>query len=138
LLIYDALYDFSRVPHNPAPLSAVERAHSERVAAHIREFVASQGGVIGFDAYMRLALYSPAWATTAPVPPSSAAAAISSPRRKCRACSRAVLARQAAEILQVTGGDILELGAGLGTMAADVLLELRRSIACRRAIASSK
>jgi len=106
------------------PLSAVERAHSERVAAHIREFVASQGGVIGFDAYMRLALYSPGLGyysagaaklggggdfVTAPE--------VSSLFSRC-------LARQAAEILQVTGGDILELGAGLGTMAADVLLEL--------------
>jgi len=34
------------------------------------------------------------------------------------------LARQVADILEVTGGDVLELGAGLGTMAADVLGEL--------------
>ena len=106
------------------PLSAVERAHAERVSAHIREFVAAQGGVIGFDAYMRLALYSPGLGyysagaaklggdgdfVTAPE--------VSSLFSRC-------LARQAAEILQVTGGDILELGAGLGTMAADILLEL--------------
>ena len=40
-------------------LSAVESLHSERVAAHIREFIGAQGGSIGFDAYMRLALYAP-------------------------------------------------------------------------------
>src|SRR6185503_17370382 len=34
------------------------------------------------------------------------------------------LARQIAEVLEVTGGDVLELGAGLGTMAADLLTEL--------------
>jgi SAM-dependent MidA family methyltransferase len=34
------------------------------------------------------------------------------------------LARQAAEVLAETGGSILELGAGSGRMAADVLLEL--------------
>jgi len=34
------------------------------------------------------------------------------------------LARQVAEVLEVTGGDVLELGAGLGTMAADLLTEL--------------
>ena len=34
------------------------------------------------------------------------------------------LARQCAEVLQVTGGEILELGAGSGRMAADVLTEL--------------
>ena len=40
-------------------LNADERAHSERVAAHIRAFLRERGGVIGFDAWMRLALYAP-------------------------------------------------------------------------------
>jgi SAM-dependent MidA family methyltransferase len=102
----------------------MERAHSGRVAEHIREFMAAHGGVIGFDAFMRLALYAPglgyysAGATkfggagdfvTAPE--------VSSLFSRC-------LARQVADILEVTGGDVLELGAGLGTMAADVLTEL--------------
>ena len=106
------------------PLDADQRAHSERVAAHIREFIDAHGGVIGFDAFMRLALYAPglgyysAGATklgddgdfvTAPE--------LSSLFSRC-------LARQAAEVLRVTGGDVLELGAGLGTMAADILTEL--------------
>jgi len=106
------------------PLGVEERAHSARVAAHIREFVAAQGGVIGFDAYMRLALYSPGLgyysAGAAKLGGSGdfvTAPEVSSLFSRC-------LARQAAEILQVTGGDILELGAGLGTMAADILLEL--------------
>lgn len=106
------------------PLNDLERAHSGRVAEHIREFMAAHGGVIGFDAFMRLALYAPglgyysAGATkfggagdfvTAPE--------VSSLFSRC-------LARQVADILEVTGGDVLELGAGLGTMAADVLTEL--------------
>jgi SAM-dependent MidA family methyltransferase len=106
------------------PLDAEQRAHSERVAAHIRDFIDAHGGVIGFDAFMRLALYAPglgyysAGATklggdgdfvTAPE--------LSSLFSRC-------LARQAAEVLRVTGGDVLELGAGLGTMAADILTEL--------------
>src|SRR6186713_2326003 len=106
------------------PLSPAEHAHAERVAAHIRGFIAAHGGVIGFDTYMRLALYAPglgyysAGATkfgdagdfvTAPE--------ISSLFSRC-------LARQVAEVLEVTGGDVLELGAGLGTMAADLLAEL--------------
>ncbi len=107
------------------PLSADEQAHSRRVVEHIRAFIASQGGVIGFDAFMRLALYAPglgyysAGATklggegdfvTAPE--------ISSLFSRC-------LARQTADVLIETGGDVLELGAGSGRMAADVLLELR-------------
>ena len=106
------------------PLDATQRAHAGRVAEHIRSFIASQGGVVGFDAYMRQALYAPglgyysAGATklgaggdfvTAPE--------VSSLFSRC-------LARQVAEVLEVTGGDVLELGAGLGTMAADVLVEL--------------
>jgi SAM-dependent MidA family methyltransferase len=105
-------------------LSAEERAHSDRLADHIREFVREHGGTIGFDAYMRMALYAPglgyysAGATklgadgdfvTAPE--------ISGLFSRC-------LARQAADVLRDTGGDVLELGAGSGRMAADVLTEL--------------
>src|SRR4029078_5285685 len=106
------------------PLTPAEHAHAERVAAHIRAFIGAHGGAIGFDTYMRLALYAPglgyysAGATkfggagdfvTAPE--------VSSLFSRC-------LARQVAEVLELTGGDVLELGAGLGTMAADLLTEL--------------
>jgi SAM-dependent MidA family methyltransferase len=105
-------------------LTVDERAHSERVVEHIRAFMGERGGVIGFDAWMRLALYAPglgyysAGATklggggdfvTAPE--------ISSLFSRC-------LARQCADVLRVTGGDVLELGAGSGRMAADILTEL--------------
>jgi SAM-dependent MidA family methyltransferase len=106
------------------PLNADEQAHSRRVAEHIRAFVSARGGIIGFDAWMRLALYAPglgyysAGATkfggagdfvTAPE--------VSSLFSRC-------LARQCAEVLRETGGSVLELGAGSGRMAADVLTEL--------------
>jgi SAM-dependent MidA family methyltransferase len=102
----------------------LQLAHSRRVVQHIREFMASRGGVIGFDAWMRLALYAPGLGyysagatklgeagdfTTAPE--------ISSLFSRC-------VARQVAEVLAITGGDVLELGAGSGRMAADVLTEL--------------
>jgi SAM-dependent MidA family methyltransferase len=105
-------------------LNTDERAHSERVVAHIRAFMRERGGVIGFDAWMRLALYAPglgyysAGATklgsngdfvTAPE--------VSSLFSRC-------LARQCADVLRDTGGDVLELGAGSGRMAADILTEL--------------
>ncbi len=106
------------------PLNADERAHSERVAAHIRTVMGAHGGTIGFDSYMRMALYAPglgyysAGATklggggdfvTAPE--------VSSLFSRC-------LGRQTADILRNTGGDVLELGAGSGRMAADILTEL--------------
>ena len=40
-------------------LNAEELAHSQRVVEHIRGFMQQHGGVIGFDAWMRLALYAP-------------------------------------------------------------------------------
>src|SRR5512145_1392830 len=43
----------------PEP-SADARAHSERVAAHIRGDIARAGGWIGFARFMELALYAPA------------------------------------------------------------------------------
>src|SRR3954468_21783740 len=85
-------------------LNPVEHAHAERVAAHIRGFIAAHGGAIGFDAYMRLALYAPGLGyysagatklgmagdfTTAPE--------VSSLFSRC-------LARQVAEVLEITGG----------------------------------
>jgi SAM-dependent MidA family methyltransferase len=106
------------------PLSDDELAHSRRVIEHIRAFMSARGGVIGFDAWMRLALYAPGLGyysagasklggegdfVTAPE--------VSSLFSRC-------LARQAADVLRDTGGDILELGAGTGRMAADVLTEL--------------
>jgi len=105
-------------------LSAVERAHAERVAAHIREFMAAQGGVIGFDAFMRLALYSPGlgYYSAGAAKLGSSGDFITAP--EVSSLFSRCLARQTADILQTTEGDILELGAGLGTMAADILLEL--------------
>jgi SAM-dependent MidA family methyltransferase len=106
------------------PLNADELAHSQRVIEHIRGFMQQHGGVIGFDTWMRLALYAPGLGyysagatkfgssgdfTTAPE--------IGSLFSRC-------LARQCADVLRVTGGEILELGAGSGRMAADVLTEL--------------
>ena len=64
-------------------------------------------------------------ATTARAPPSSAVAAISSPRRRSRACFRAAWRARWPTCSRSPGGDVLELGAGLGTMAADVLTRAR-------------
>lgn len=105
-------------------LNADERAHSARVSAHIRAFIEEQGGVIGFDAFMRLALYAPGLGYY------SAGAAkfggtgdfVTAP--EISGLFSRCLARQVAEVLQTTGGDVLEFGAGSGRMAADVLTEL--------------
>jgi len=106
------------------PLNAAERAHAGRVSGHIHDFIAQQGGVIGFDAYMRLALYAPGlgYYSAGATKLGGAGDFVTAP--EVSSLFSRCLARQVAEVLEVTGGDVLELGAGLGTMAADVMLEL--------------
>jgi SAM-dependent MidA family methyltransferase len=115
----------SRAPVTTLPLlDAEESAHSRRVVEHIRAFMAANGGTIGFDAWMRLALYAPAlgYYSAGATKLGGAGDFITAPEVSSL-FSRCV-ARQAADVLQMTGGDILELGAGTGRMAADILTEL--------------
>jgi SAM-dependent MidA family methyltransferase len=106
------------------PLNADELAHSQRVVEHIRTFVQRHGGVIGFDAWMRLALYAPGlgYYSAGATKLGSSGDFVTAP--EMGSLFSRCLARQCAEVLQVTGGEILELGAGSGRMAADVLTEL--------------
>lgn len=110
----------------PEP-DAAALSHSERVRAHIVNEIDHAGGIISFADYMSQVLYAPglgyysAGATkfgtagdfvTAPE--------ISSLFGRC-------LAQQCQEILgYLEGGDILELGAGSGKLAVDLLRELER------------
>ena len=106
------------------PLSAEELAHSQRVVEHIRGFMKQHGGVIGFDAWMRLALYAPGlgYYSAGATKLGGSGDFVTAP--EMGSLFSRCLARQCAEVLQVTGGEILELGAGSGRMAADVLTEL--------------
>ena len=61
------------------------------------------------------------WVTTARAASRSAPAATSSPPPRCPTLFSRCVARQCAQVLAVTGGGILELGAGTGRMAAAVL-----------------
>ena len=105
----------------PEP-DAAARAHGERVAAHLHDAIADAGGTLPFDRFMELALYAPGLGyysagarrfgrdgdfVTAPE--------LSPLFGRC-------VAAQAAEVLEALGGgDLLELGAGRGTLAADLL-----------------
>lgn len=105
-------------------LSEDERAHVAVVAGHIREFIREQGGVIGFDAFMRLALYAPGLGYYSAGATKLGAAGDFVTAPEVSSLFSRCLARQTADVLADTGGDILELGAGSGRMAADVLTEL--------------
>jgi SAM-dependent MidA family methyltransferase len=102
-----------------------ESAHAAHVLQRIRERIIAAGGWLPFADYMQLALYEPGLGyysagshklgaggdfTTAPE--------ISPLFGRC-------LARQCAEVLEpLQGGDIVEVGAGSGRLAFDVLVEL--------------
>ncbi len=110
------------------PQPTVEAAaHSQQLVDVLRREIEQQGGVIAFDRYMELALYAPGLGyytagahkfgeegdfVTAPE--------ISPIFGRC-------LARQSGQVLDaIGGGDCLEVGAGTGRLAADLLAELEQ------------
>jgi SAM-dependent MidA family methyltransferase len=107
------------------PLSPEEEQHSRAATALIRERLAAAGGWLAFDEYLELALYAPGLgyysAGSAKLGPEGdfvTAPEVSDLFTDC-------VARQCADVLAETGGgQILELGAGTGRMAARLLLSL--------------
>jgi SAM-dependent MidA family methyltransferase len=109
----------------PAPgLEAAQ--HSARLVELIRRDIAAQGGWISFARYMEMALYAPglgyymAGAHKFGEPGDFITAPELSP------LFGRTLARQVAEIMASSNPHILELGAGSGKLAADMLAELEQ------------
>lgn len=102
------------------------RAHSETLRARITEAIDDAGGVIGFDRFMAMALYEPGLGYYSAGQRRFGAGGDFTTAPLTSALFSRTLARQCAEVLAVTGGDILEFGAGSGQMAADVLTELQQ------------
>ncbi len=100
--------------------------HSQKLLARIKQEISAQGGAISFRRYMEMALYEPGLgyyvAGTHKIGEQGdfiTAPEISPLFSRC-------IANQCAEVLGNNKGDILELGAGSGTMACDILLELEK------------
>jgi SAM-dependent MidA family methyltransferase len=99
-------------------------AHSRRLAEYIVVEIEQARGWIGFDRYMDACLYTPglgyyaAGATKFGGPGDFVTAP------EISSLFSHTLALQVAEVLAATGGDVLELGAGSGRMAADMLKRL--------------
>ena len=113
----------SAVPDLPLPESlALE--HSTRLVDRIRDEIERHDGWMSFERFMEMALYEPGLGyysagsrKLGPAGDFVTAPEISPLFSRC-------LARQCREVLTALGGgDILELGAGSGIMAADVLAE---------------
>lgn len=104
-------------------LQAQEAEHSRKVADLIRERIRAAGGWLSFEPFMDLALYAPGLgyysAGSLKIGPGGdfvTAPEVSDLFSRC-------VAEQCAQVLK-SGGDVLELGAGTGRMAAAVLTAL--------------
>ncbi len=108
----------------PEP-DADARAHGARVAAAIREAIADAGGILPFDRFMELALYAPGlgYYSAGASRFGTSGDFVTAP--ELSSLFGGCIARQAVELFDALGGgDLLELGAGRGTLAADLLTAL--------------
>ena len=106
-------------------LSTDEVQHTRRVAAYLADEIAASGGWIGFERYMEIVLYAPGLGyysagarKLGPGGDFTTAPEISSLFGAC-------VAQQCADVLRdLGGGSIMEIGAGSGGLAADILSRL--------------
>lgn len=101
------------------------REHSNRLIESIRAELTQSGGRMPFDRFMELALYAPGlgYYTAGARKFGEAGDFVTAP--EISPLFARCLARQCRELLaELAGGDLLEVGAGTGVLAADLLLEL--------------
>lgn len=106
-------------------LTPEEQAHSARLERRICEEIDARGGWISFERFMEMALYEPGlgYYSAGAVKLGSAGDFITAP--EISPLFSRCMAAQCAEIFEQSGtAHILELGAGSGIMAADILSEL--------------
>ena len=103
------------------PLSVAEQQHSAAVAARLQEEIATAGGWLSFERFMELALYAPGLGYYSAGSTKFGAAGDFVTAPEISGLFSCCVARQCAEVLSSIGGEILELGAGTGRMAATVL-----------------
>lgn len=112
--------DFSLPP--PSPEAA---AHSHELAERIATVIGEEGGWIPFSRYMELALYEPGQGYYAAGSRKIGAEGDFVTAPEISPMFSRCLAMQARQVLDRTGGDILELGPGTGVLAVDLMAELK-------------
>jgi len=101
-------------------------AHSRRVVAHLRGLIAAAGGWIPFSRYMEAALYAPGLGYYAAGAAKFGAAGDFVTAPELSPLFGRTLAHAIRPLLANCGDGVLELGAGSGRLAADLLGELQR------------
>jgi SAM-dependent MidA family methyltransferase len=112
-------------PADLPPLTADEAAHSERLILRIRDAIDAQGGWISFERFMEMALYEPGlgYYSAGSTKLGESGDFVTAP--EISPLFSRCLAAQCIEVFDRIGtANILELGAGSGAMASDVLAEL--------------
>ena len=106
------------------PASPEALAHSALLCALIRNDITAQGGWIPFSRFMELALYAPGlgYYTAGARKFGASGDFITAP--ELSVLFGRTLARQLVEVMQASAPHILELGAGSGKLALDILGEL--------------
>lgn len=113
------------MPSLPEPgASALE--HSHAVSAAIAAEIAASGGWISFARFMELALYAPGLGYYSAGQDKFGAGGDFVTAPEISPLFGQAIAHQAAQVLRQTGGNILEIGAGSGKLALDLMLELER------------
>ena len=107
----------------PRPEAEAQRA-SDALVVRIRDEIAAHGGWIGFDRFMEMALYTPGlgYYSGGARKFGSAGDFVTAP--ELAPLFSQTLAAQAQQILALSAPHIIEVGAGSGCLAADLLLEL--------------
>jgi len=114
-------------PREPA-LSDAEADHCLRVREHLVRAIQGSGGWISFERYMELALYAPGLGYYSAGATKLGAGGDFTTAPEISALFGACVARQCAEVLSlIPQGAILEIGAGTGRLAVDVLSRLHRA-----------
>ena len=114
------------IPALPKP-DAVALGHSASLQALIADHIAAASGWISFARYMELALYAPGLGYYSAGASKFGAEGDFVTAPEMTPLFGQTLARQVMDILQQTGGSILELGAGRGRLAAAMLEEMQRA-----------
>lgn len=110
----------SRLP----ALDAAAQQHSDALLAHIQQQVQQQGGWISFADYMQMALYTPHLGYYSGETNKFGRGGDFVTAPEISPLFSQALANQVAQVLQATAGNVLELGAGTGRLAAAVLQRL--------------
>lgn len=110
----------------PLPTPSPEQLETSRaLVRRIRSEIEANDGWISFARYMELALYTPGLGYYSGGSAKFGAGGDFVTAPQISPLFGRVLARQFAEVLKQTGGGILELGAGTGILAKQILGELR-------------